>query len=88
MTITFVLGSVIVLIATWLYNQPLARANILISKETWSWMKPEKSKEDISLRTSSSSTPQFGGLAVTLSLASSGGTLITVSDPESRPFIR
>jgi len=85
MTITFVLGSVIVLIATWLYNQPLARANILISKETWSWMKPEKSKEDISLRTSS---PQFGGLAVTLSLASSGGTLITVSDPESRPFIR
>lgn len=94
MTITFVLGSVIVLIATWLYNQHPARVNIVISKEPWSWMKPEKSKEDISLRTPPSYTPQFGGLAVTSSTSSlaslsslSSGTP-AVSDSESRPFIR
>lgn len=87
MTITFVLGSVIVLIATWLYNQHSVRVNIVISKETWSWMKPEKSKEDTSLR---APTP-LGGLAVTLSTNSltsfsslSGGT----PDSDSRPFIR
>ncbi|KAF8798090.1 nucleotide-sugar transporter [Phlegmacium glaucopus] len=92
MTITFVLGSLIVLIATWLYNQHPARVNIVISKEPWSWIKPEKSKEDISLRTSPS--PQFGGLAITSSTSSlaslsslSSGTPPT-SDSELRPFIR
>lgn len=40
MTITFVLGSAIVLIATWLYNQHPARAaNFSVNKESWSWMK-------------------------------------------------
>ena len=87
-TITFVLGSVIVLMATWLYNQHSSLVNIVISKEPWPWMKPEKSKEDISL------PPQFGGSAVASSTSSlvslsslSGGTPI-MSDSESRPFIR
>ena len=94
MTITFILGSVIVLIATWLYNQHSVRVNIVISKEAWSWMKPEKSKEDTSLRAPLSSAPQFGSLAVTLSTSSlvslsslSSGTP-AMSDSESRPFIR
>ena len=92
MTITFVLGSTIVLIATWLYNQHAARVNIVISKEPWSWMKPEKSKEDILLRTPPSYIPQSGGLAVTSSTSSltsltslSSGT---VSDSERGSFIR
>ena len=91
MTITFVLGSVIVLIATWLYS---SRVNIVISKEPWPWMKPEKSKEDISLRTSPSSTPQFGGSAVTsstsslVSLSSLSCGTPAMSDSESRPFMR
>ena len=66
MTITFVLGSVIVLLATWLYNQHTPLVNIV--KEAW--MKPEKSKEDISLLAPPSSTPQFSGLAATLSTSS------------------
>jgi len=70
MTITFVLGSVIVLLATWLYNQHTPLVNIVISKEAWSWMKPEKSKEDISPFAPPSSTPQFSGLAATLSMSS------------------
>ena len=86
-TITFVLGSVIVLIATWLYNQ----------KEPWSWMKPEKSKEDISLlliRAPPSSIPQLGGSAVAsstcslVSLSSLSSATPAMSDSESRPFIR
>ena len=91
MTITFVLGSVIVLIATWLYS---SRVNIVISKETWPWMKPEKSKEDISLRATPSSTPQFGDSAVTsstsslVSLSSLSGGTPAMSDSESRPFMR
>jgi UDP-sugar transporter A1/2/3 len=94
MTITFVLGSVIVLIATWLYSQHPSRVNIMISKEQWPWMKPEMSNEDISLRASPSSTPQFGGSAVTsstsslVSLSSLSGGTPAMSDSESRPFIR
>ena len=86
-TITFILGSVIVLIATWLYNQHSPLTNIVISMEPWPWM---KSKEDDSLPASPSSTPSFGGSAVTSSTSSlvslstlSGGT----ADSESRPFI-
>jgi solute carrier family 35 (UDP-sugar transporter), member A1/2/3 len=93
MSITFALGSVIVLIATWLYNQHPTRVNIVISKEPWSWIKAEKSKEDISLRAPPLSTLQFDGLAssstsslVSLSSLSSGTP--AMSDPESRPFIR
>ena len=95
MSITFALGSVIVLIATWLYNQHPTRVNIVISKEPWSWIKPEKSKEDISLRAPPLSTPQFDGLAVTssstsslVSLSSLSSGTPSMSDPESRPFIR
>ena len=91
-TITFVLGSVIVLIATWLYNQHSSSlVNIVILKEPWPWMKLEKSKEDISLR---SSTPQFGGSAVAssssslVSLSSLSSGTPTMSDSESRPFVR
>lgn len=93
-TITFVLGSVIVLIATWLYNQHSSLANIVISKEPWPWMKLENSKEDISLRAPQSSTPQFGGSAVAsstsslVSLSSLSGGTPAMADSESRPFIR
>jgi UDP-sugar transporter A1/2/3 len=93
-SITFVLGSVIVLIATWLYNQHSSLANIVISKEPWPWMKLEKSKEDISLRAPPSSIPQFGGSAVAsstsslVSLSSLSGGSPAMSDSESRPFIR
>jgi len=87
-TITFILGSVIVLIATWLYNQHSSSlVNIVISKEPWPWMKLEKSKEDIS-------APQFGGSAVAsstsslVSLSSLSGGTPAMSDSESRPFIR
>jgi UDP-sugar transporter A1/2/3 len=91
-TITFILGSVIVLIATWLYSQHSSLVNIVISKEPWPWMKPEKSKEDISLR-ASPSTPQFSDSAVTsstsslVSLSSLSGGTSAMSDSESRPFI-
>lgn len=85
-TITFILGSAIVLIATWLYNQHSSSlVNIVISKEPWPWMKPEKSK-DIS-------TPQFSGSAAAsstsslVSLSSLSGGTPTMSDSESRPFI-
>lgn len=93
-SITFVLGSVIVLIATWLYNQHSSLVNIVISKEPWPWMKLEKSKEDISLRAPPSSIPQFGGSVVASSMSSlvslsslSSGTP-AMSDSEARPFIR
>ena len=85
-TITFILGSAIVLIATWLYNQHSSSlVNIVISKEPWPWMKPEKSK-DIS-------TPQFSGSAAAsstsslVSLSSLSGGTPTMSESESRPFI-
>ena len=91
MSITFILGSLIVLIATWLYNQHSSRVNIVISTEPWSWVKTEKSKEDTSPRAPSSSIPPFGGLAVSLSTSSlsslSSGTP-AMSDSEPRPFIR
>lgn len=87
-TITFILGSAIVLIATWLYNQHSSSlVNIVISKEQWPWMKLEKSKEDIS-------TPQFSDSAVAsstsslVSLSSLSGGTPAMSDSESRPFIR
>lgn len=93
MSITFVIGSLIVLVATWLYNQNCARVNIVISKEPWSWMKAEKPKEDISLRVPPSSTSQFIGLAAISSTSSltslsslSNGT--PPSESELRPFIR
>jgi solute carrier family 35 (UDP-sugar transporter), member A1/2/3 len=91
-TITFVLGSVIVLIATWLYNQHSSLANIVILKEPWPWMKPENSKEDISLRAPPSSIPQFGAVVSStsslVSLSSLSGGTPAMSDSESRSFIR
>lgn len=88
-TITFILGSVIVLIATWLYNQHSSSlVNIVISKEPWPWMKLEKSKEDISLRVSPSSTPVASSTSSLVSLSSLSGGTPAMSDSESRPFIR
>ncbi|KAF9013896.1 nucleotide-sugar transporter-domain-containing protein [Cyathus striatus] len=46
MTFTFVLGSAIVLIATWLYNQHPKRSGYLSLKDSisWNWMRGEKIK--------------------------------------------
>ncbi|KAG6868243.1 hypothetical protein C0993_005943 [Termitomyces sp. T159_Od127] len=47
MTSTFVLGSGIVLVATWLYNQPVSRAGLLARDAfLWSKARNEKHRED------------------------------------------
>ncbi|KAF9484730.1 nucleotide-sugar transporter [Pholiota conissans] len=100
MTITFILGSAIVLIATWLYNQHPARVNIV--KDSWSWNRNEKLKDLSTLRSPPPLQPQFIGIASassrsSLSSSSSSLTSSTSSslistlnspDPESRAFIR
>ncbi|PPQ93256.1 hypothetical protein CVT25_015254 [Psilocybe cyanescens] len=89
MTITFVLGSVIVLIATWLYNQHPARINLAINKESWMWLKNEKKDGGSPLPTQ----PQYVSLAAissTSSLSSLSSSLVAtpnLSDSEARSFI-
>jgi len=46
-TFTFVLGSAIVLIATWLYNQPPKRAAMFSPEMLWGLTRCEKHREDM-----------------------------------------
>ncbi|KAG6816447.1 hypothetical protein H0H87_006002 [Tephrocybe sp. NHM501043] len=97
MTFTFILGSGIVLVATWLYNQPTNRAGLLARDAfLWSTSRNEKHREDIGApqrpftlyagRTTSTSSS-------TVSLCSLPSVIITPPfdiDPasEKAPYIR
>jgi len=90
MTITFVLGSTVVLIATWLYNQHPTRSNAAASKDSWISLRNEKLS---SLRSPPAVEPQYGGLKIVSSsssissLASSLTGTPSLSESESRSFI-
>lgn len=91
MTITFVLGSVIVLIATWLYNQQPGRISLVINKESWLWMRAEKQKSN-SPRSQFSQTPylNLSTISSASSLSSMSSSLVgtpTISDSEARGFL-
>ncbi|KDR81685.1 hypothetical protein GALMADRAFT_239807 [Galerina marginata CBS 339.88] len=95
MTITFVLGSAIVLIATWLYNQHSARVYLVINKESWMWLKNEKARDGSSSSRSPLPTqPQFVNLpsiSSTTSISSLASSLVatpSLSESETRTFIR
>ncbi|KAF8163372.1 nucleotide-sugar transporter-domain-containing protein [Crassisporium funariophilum] len=93
MSITFILGSTIVLIATWLYNQHPNRVNLALSKDPWTWIRSEKQK-DFSLRSPTPTIPPLGSLSAissTTSLSSLSSSLAgtpSLSDSETRTFIR
>ncbi|PPR03620.1 hypothetical protein CVT24_007735 [Panaeolus cyanescens] len=97
LTITFVLGSSIVLIATWLYNQnpSSARATLSINKDWMLWSKSEKQQRD-PLRSPPPIGPQFGTLSAissttslsSLASISSLSASVSHSDTEARPFLR
>jgi UDP-sugar transporter A1/2/3 len=93
MSITFILGSTVVLIATWLYNQHPTRINMAINKETWNWLKSENFKNPSSLR-SPPVNQQFGKLPAISSqtslssMTSSLATTPPLSDSEALTFIR
>lgn len=95
LTITFVLGSSIVLIATWLYNQNPSgtRASLLINKDSWMWNKSEKQQRD-PLRSPPHVAPPFGTLSAISSttsissMASLSSLSASHSENESRSFIR
>ncbi|KAF8910999.1 nucleotide-sugar transporter-domain-containing protein [Gymnopilus junonius] len=70
MTITFVLGSAVVLIATWLYNQNPTRVNVMMSRESWMWMKNEKPRESGSLRSSFPQQVSLSSISSSTSLSS------------------
>lgn len=74
MTFTFVLGSLVVLVATWLYNQQPKRAGIAIAKDTigwWSTGHPEKWRGPGGYPTRSpSAEPIYKGLSVLSSTTS------------------
>lgn len=91
-TFTFVLGSAIVLIATWLYNQQPTRVSMVMLKEPlhWNWGRNEKLKTESSLR-SPSQPSQFVGLTAvssTTSLSSLSSTPTSIPDSEVMTFIR
>jgi UDP-sugar transporter A1/2/3 len=88
MSITFILGSTVVLIATWLYNQHPTRFNMAINKETWIWLKSEKNPS--SLR-SPPINQQFGKLPAIssqASLSSVTSSLAATPLSETLTFIR
>jgi UDP-sugar transporter A1/2/3 len=96
MTITFMLGSAIVLIATWLYNQHPARVNFV--KDSWLWSRNEKLKDPSSLRSPPALQPQFTGItnassrsslsSSSISLTSSLNGTSNSAESETRTFIR
>lgn len=91
-TFTFVLGSAIVLIATWLYNQQPTRVSMVMLKEpvNWNWGRSEKLKTESPLR-SPSQPSQFVGLTAvssTTSLSSLSTSSVSISDSEAMTFIR
>jgi UDP-sugar transporter A1/2/3 len=91
-SITFILGSTIVLIATCLYNQHPTRINMAINKETWVWLKSENLKDPNPSRPPRKQ--QFGNLSAISSqsslssMTSSSGATPLFSDSEARTFIR
>jgi len=93
MSITFILGSTIVLIATWLYNQHPTRINMTTNKETWVSLKSENLKDPSSLR-SQPTKQQFVNLSAISShtslssMTSSSVATPLFSDSEARTFIR
>ncbi|KAJ3517172.1 hypothetical protein NLJ89_g665 [Agrocybe chaxingu] len=92
MSITFILGSAVVLIATWLYNQQPTRVNLAPTKEPWLWFKNEKLRDLGSLR-SPPPEPQSHSLTAissTTSISSMTSSLIntpSLSDSEKRTLI-
>ena len=58
MTLTFILGSVVVLIATWLYNQPSGRVRLLSTESSfWSFMRHGKFRNHANSNLSRSHSP-------------------------------
>lgn len=95
MTVTFVLGSAVVLVATWLYNQHPARVNLVINTESLTWLKSEKAKDTAR----SPAAEEFYGLTAipsTSSGSSSSSSSASTSNAgtpnlaasEARAFIR
>ena len=67
MSFTFVLGSLIVLTATWLYNQPQQKPNDCAGRESKGWIWAEKAKLSACPR----GAHEFAGIAMTSRSASS-----------------
>ena len=93
MSITFILGSTVVLIATWLYNQHPTRINMAINKETWNWLKSENFKNLSSSRSppinqQSGKLPAISSQTSLSSMTSSLATIPPLSDSEALAFIR
>lgn len=93
MSITFILGSTVVLIATWLYNQHPTRINMATNKVTWIWLKNENFRNP-----SSSRSPQINQQIGKLPAVSSQTSLSSMTsslaatplllDSETLTFIR
>lgn len=97
-TYTFVLGSGIVLVATWLYNQPVNRAGLLARDAfLWSTARNEKHREDVGVHEQRPLTVYPGRITSTRSSTSSLGPLpsVIITPPfnshsinEKAPYIR
>ncbi|RDB21140.1 UDP-galactose transporter [Hypsizygus marmoreus] len=86
MTFTFVLGSVIVLIATWLYNQPPKRATALLSADALVWsLTPRNEKHRSGLTPTFPRTPAPPALGRTTSSTTSLTSLGSISSVLSTP---
>lgn len=82
MSFTFILGSAIVLVATWLYNQQPKRPSLIIKHPlTWTWARNEKNREGEPSRLPPSVLPTvYSGISTvssTSSLSSLASTLAT-----------
>ncbi|KAG6898355.1 hypothetical protein C0992_009030 [Termitomyces sp. T32_za158] len=98
MTSTFILGSGIVLVATWLYNQPVNRAGLLARDAfLWSTTRNEKHREDVGVYQQRPFTVHPGRTTSTSSSTSSLGSLpsVIITPPfdinplnEKAPYIR
>ncbi|KAG5727975.1 UDP-galactose transporter [Termitomyces sp. T112] len=97
MTFTFVLGSGIVLVATWLYNQPANRASLLARDAfLWSAARNEKHREEISVYAQRLFTVHAIRTTSTSSSTSSLSSLPSIITPpfdshslnEKTPYIR
>ncbi|KAF9566379.1 nucleotide-sugar transporter [Agrocybe pediades] len=94
MSITFVLGSAVVLIATWLYNQHPARVT-----ESFTWLKSSNSTSEKPGRDSTRGDEEFyplsmipstssGSSSSSSSSSSAGPSHSNLAESEARPFIR
>lgn len=82
MTFTFVLGSVIVLVATWLYNQPPKRTGLLAADSVvWSLLRSEKHRPSASFSVHRSPAPASLYTGRVISSSSSLSSLSSATTP-------